>query len=166
MTKPDKSSDPAPADSTQRADAEFFKVTPRTVRNWRDAGAPGFRADGTVEDRDALAAWVAKEEERRKGAARGIEAERDQKIRKLKLANDRAEGRLIERLAVASRMQLAAGELNSFRAKSEAEHPMKFAAAAGDPAKCREIVRGIWDEIFGIHVSMAKHFADPKPPAP
>jgi len=31
--------------------------------------------------------------------------------------------------------------------KSEAEHPLLFAAAAGDVAACREVVRKIWDEI-------------------
>jgi len=159
MTTPAKA--PTAAETSQRDDAAFFKVTTRTIRNWRDAGAPGFRADGTIEDRDALAAWVAEHEAERKGSTRGIEAERDQKIRKLKLANDRFEGRMIERAVVAERMQKAAGDLNSFRAKSEAEHPMRFAAAADDPAKCREVLRVIWDEIFSNINGLSRHFTEP-----
>jgi hypothetical protein len=163
VTKPAKSSPVSPdVAASQREDAEALGVTPRTIRNWRDAGAPGFRPDGTVEDREALKAWAAEQEETRKGSARGIEAERDQKIRKLKLANDKAEGRLIERAVVAERMQRAAGDLNSFRAKSEAEHAMRFAAANGDPAKCREVLRMIWDEIFSNINGLSRHFAEEK----
>jgi hypothetical protein len=49
--------------------------------------------------------------------------------------------RLVDRAWVAERIQRAAGELNGFRIKSEAEHPTRFAAAAGDVAMCRSVVR-------------------------
>lgn len=144
--------------NTQRADAKHFGVTPRTIRDWRDKGAPGFLPNGSVGDRAALAAWIETELSDREGTRDSKERKLLEEIRKLRMANDAKEGRLVERAWVAERMQRTAGELNNFRAKSEAEHPMRFAAAAGDVAGCREIIRGIWSEIFKAHAALAKYF--------
>jgi len=58
-----------------------------------------------------------------------------------------ARGALIGRAWMAERVHIAAGRVDAYRMKSEAEHPLLFAAAAGDVAACREVVRKIWDEI-------------------
>lgn len=160
MTKPFVKT-PSGIVSSYNEAAEAFGVNRKAITEWKNDGGidAGFLADGSV-DLGKLHAWREARNEHRKGAARGIEAERDQKIRKLKLANDKFEGRLVERAFVAEKMQLAAGELNSFRAKSEAEHPLRFAAAAGDPAKCREVLRGVWDEIFASINGLSRHFAE------
>ncbi len=78
--------------------------------------------------------------------------------RKLKLANDARDGRLIERAWVAERMQRCAGDLNNMRAKWEAEAPVKLAAAGDDVAKNREALRPCFDEIFSDIQSLARHF--------
>ena len=83
-----------------------------------------------------------------------------EEIRKLRIANDAKEGRLVERAWVAERMQRAAGDLNNLRTKWEAEQPVKFAATNGDITECRTILRGIMDEIFSGVQSLAKHFED------
>lgn len=83
-----------------------------------------------------------------------------EEIRKLKIRNDREEGRLVDRAWVAERIQRAAGELNAYRAKSELEHPTRFAAASGDIAHCRTVVRGIWDEVFANIQALRKHFIE------
>jgi len=143
------------------AAADAFGVTARTIRDWRAQGAPGYRPDGTV-DLDQLKPWVQALKRSRSGSPDLKSKKTAEEIRKLKLKNDRDEGRLIERAWMAERIQVAAGEINTYRAKSEAEHPTRFAAAAGDVARCREIVCGIWDEIMKIHCEMAKHFAEKK----
>ena len=83
-----------------------------------------------------------------------------EEVRKLRLANDAKQGRLIERAWVAAKIQGMAGEIHAFRSKSEASHPTRFAAAAGDVAACRIIVREIWDEILRDLNSLEKHFAE------
>ncbi len=142
---------------TQKAAAKRLGVSARTLRNWRAEGCPGFGSDGTV-DLAQVMPWAEKRLVGREGAADSKEEKLREEIRKLRLANDAREGRLVERAWVGERVQRAAGELNAFRAKSEAEHPTKFAATTGDVAMCRSIVRGIWDEIFRELELLAKHF--------
>ena len=139
-----------------RAAAAALKLPLRTLQAAKRGGCPAFKSNRVYEAE--LLKWLE--------ANPVIETNdpRDEKlreeIRKLRIANDAKEGRLVERAWVGSRIQHAAGELNAFRAKSEAEHPVKFAAAAGDVAHCRTIIRGIWDEIFGSLQGMAKHFEE------
>lgn len=83
-----------------------------------------------------------------------------EEVRKLKLANDLKEGKLITRAWVVERFNRAAGELNAARSKSEAEDPLKFSAAAGDVSGCRTILRGIWGDIFVKVGALAEHFAE------
>jgi len=141
--------------------ARAFGVTPRAIRDWKVAGgaAAGFRPDGTV-DLDMLYAWL----ETRKADRDGKVNLRDQKIieeiRKLRIASDVKEGLLVERAWVVSRFQAASGAIAGIRVKSEAEHPLKFAAAAGDVAACREVVRGIWDDILQSLQALQKVFAE------
>lgn len=83
-----------------------------------------------------------------------------EEVRKLKIANDLKAGRLVERAWVNERFQKLGGEINAIRSKSEAEDAMRFAEAAGDPAKCRTVLRSIWDRILIQFVSTGKHFEE------
>lgn len=94
------------------------------------------------------------------GGAALRERKMEEEIRGRKLRNDNYAGRLVERAWVAERIQRAAGELHAFRAKSEMEHPMRFAAAAGDVPMCRTVLRGVWDEVFKGIQSLEKHFSE------
>ena len=80
--------------------------------------------------------------------------------RKLKLENDETEKTLIKREWMAERVHLAAGKVDAFRQKSEAEHPLLFAAAAGDVAACRAVVRKIWDEVMASLNTLEKDFRE------
>jgi hypothetical protein len=142
--------------------ARAFGVTARSIRDWKVAGgeAAGFRPDGTT-DLDMLFTWL----EARKADRDGKLSLRDQKIieeiRKLRIASDEKEKMLVNRAWVAGQIQAAAGEVAALRVKSEAEHPMRFAAAAGDVAACREIVRGVWDEILVSIQGLGRHLSEP-----
>lgn len=85
-----------------------------------------------------------------------------QEVRRLRMANDEKEVRLVARSWVIERFQLAGGELNTHRMKSEAEHPLLFSAACpgADVAACRSIVRKIWHEVFAMMEGMGKHFEE------
>lgn len=141
------------------AAARVLKVTARTLRNWRQEGCPGFVPDGRV-DVAQVRAWAEKKLGERRGSVDVREEKILEEIRRLRIANDAKEGRLVERVWVASRMQSAAGDLNTLRAKWEAEMPVKFSETNGDVAECRTILRGIFDEVFRNIQSLAKHFAE------
>lgn len=146
---------------TQNAAAKAFKVTAKTIFNWKIEGgaAAGFRPDGTI-DLGLLSDWTEQRRKSKEGQISTREQKLLEEIRKLRLANDLKEESIIPRAWVASKMQIAAGRVNSIRTKSEAEHPLKFAAAAGDVAACREIIRGVWDEILQALQDLEKHFAE------
>jgi hypothetical protein len=141
------------------AAARVLKVTARTLRNWRTEGCPGFEPDGRV-DVAQVAAWAEKKLADRRGTVDIREEKILEEIRRLRIANDAREGRLVERAWVGEKLLLAAGDLNSYRAKSEAEHAMLFSAAAGDPVECRVVLCTIWDEIMRVHAELAKHFEE------
>ncbi len=146
--------------STQNAAARAMGVTAKTISAWKFEGGSlaGFREDGSIDLR-ALALWFEQRSTAQKGGTEKRESKLTEEIRKLRIANDEREGRTLARTWIAERIQIAAGELNGFRAKSEAEHPLKFAAASGDVAQCRMIVRGIWDDIFAEMVKLSSAFA-------
>jgi hypothetical protein len=81
-----------------------------------------------------------------------------EEVRKLRLANDLKEGRLIERARVAEMIRRAGGELATFRARSEAEHPTRI--PDGDIAAKRVVVQSIWDEIYSVMGRLASNFKD------
>jgi hypothetical protein len=142
-----------------KAAAAAMKLPMRLLKAAKAAGCPAFRSNRVYEAE--LIEWIANNPE---AAEMAGDDPRDEKlreeIRKLRIANDAKEGRLIERAWVAERMQRAAGALNAFRAKSEAEHPTRFAAAAGDVAECRTELRKIWDEIFRDIETLKECFRD------
>lgn len=141
------------------AAARVLKVTSRTLRNWRAERCPGFEPDGRV-DVAHVRAWAEKRLDDKRGTVDVREEKILEEIRRLRIANDAKEGRLVERVWVAARMQQAAGELNTLRAKWEAEMPMKFAETNGEITECRTILRGIFDAIFASVQSLAKHFEE------
>ena len=136
-----------------------LKTDRKTLETWRRQGCPGLPPNEI--DMEAIKSWAAANGKRAgdvSGAGNSKEAKLIEEIRKLKIANDAKEGALVPRAWVAERIQRAAGELNAARTKSEAEHPLLFAAAAGDVAATRTIVRGIWDDIFMSLQSLRGHF--------
>jgi hypothetical protein len=142
------------------AAAKACGLTPRTIRDLKAEGFPGIRTDGTV---DLAVFWPAYL--KRKTDHGGTVSLKDEKtteeIRKLRLVNDVKEGTLISRAWMAERIHIAAGKVDGFRHKSESEHPLLFAEAAGDVAACREIVRKIWDEVLGALNGLATDFKEP-----
>jgi hypothetical protein len=133
----------------------------RVLKAAKDAGCPAFRGNRVYSDE--LDTWLKAHPEikklRKADDLKGSKLREE--IRKLKLANDLKEGRLIERAWMAERVHIAAGKVDGFRHKSEAEHPLLFAAAAGDVAACREVVRKIWDEVLASLNSLAADFKEP-----
>ena len=142
---------------SMEAAAKLLKVTSRTLRNWRAQECPGFYADGRV-NADAVAAWAEKRRADRGGSSDAREQKLFEEIRKLRIANDAKEARLVEIAWVLQRYQLAGAAIEKVRAKSESEDPMKFASAAGDVSACREVVQAIWD---GITESLQNELARP-----
>lgn len=67
---------------------------------------------------------------------------------------------LVSRGWVVERVQKMGGELNAIRAKSENEDAPRFAAAGGDIAKARTILRGVWDRIHATLVSLGHHLEE------
>jgi hypothetical protein len=153
-----KTNSTAKAESTTlRSAAKIIGVDRGTLENWRDEGCPGLPPEKF--SKAAVLRWAAKNGKRAGEVGGDLKSRKTaEEIRKLRLANDQKEGRLVERAFVAERIQCAAGELNKFRAKSEAEHATRFAATNGDVAQCRTILRGIWDEIFKDFASLRNHF--------
>jgi hypothetical protein len=146
---------------TQNAAAKALKVTAKTIFNWKKEGgeAAGFRVDGSV-DLAVLSDWCETRRAKRDGSMESKEVLVLEQIRKYRLANDLKEGSIISRAWVASKIQVCAGSVNAIRTKSEAEHPLKFAAAKDDVPACRTILRGIWDEILTALADLGKNFEE------
>lgn len=136
-----------------------LKKTVKTIRTWRAEGgeSAGFLPDGRI-NLDVLAAWAAARTRKRRGKIENKDLLTLEQIRKLKLRNDKEEGTLVLRAKVTQCMFQAAARVNAARLKSEAEHPTKFAAAAGDVPACRTIIQGIWDEIMLDLQALGKDF--------
>jgi hypothetical protein len=123
------------------------------------AGAPGFR--GSRVYAKEIRAWLELHPEIAKAKDNSWDAKlKAERHRKLKLENDETEKTLIKREWMAERVHLAAGKVDAFRQKSEAEHPLLFAAAAGDVAACRAVVRKIWDEVMASLNTLEKDFRE------
>lgn len=142
-----------------RSAANGLKLPLRVLQAAKSAGCQAFRSNRVYEAE--LLQWLEAHPDIVNGAG---DDPRDEKIReeirKLRIANDAKEGRLIERAWVAERMQRTAGDLNNLRAKWEAEMPLNFAATNGDITECRTILRGIFDEIFSGVQTLAKNFEE------
>lgn len=82
-----------------------------------------------------------------------------EEVRKLRLANDLKEGKLIERQLVLSRAQVMASELNKLRTECESRYPVKLAGR--DIAGCREAVRAMFDDIGRTMADFAKLWEEP-----
>lgn len=128
------------------------------------AGSPGFNANGRVHLREVLAAVFRKQGGAEAALPPGMRNWREvlakAQAERVQLRLDHERNALIARAWVAERFHLFGGDLDKFRAKSEAEHPLLFAAAAGDVPACRELVRKVWDDIMRDLNSLKRHFAE------
>ena len=138
------------------------RISAEVIRKDWAKGAPRNSAD-------AYLAWRAK---RAAATSRGDPMLRQLRADKLKQeigvlkerkTRDRRENaeaidELISRAWVAERIHAMAGRIDQYRHTSESQHPLLFAAAEGDVAKCREVVMKIWDEILGAMNSFAGEF--------
>ncbi|MFO1461448.1 MAG: hypothetical protein U1G08_18855 [Verrucomicrobiota bacterium] len=87
-----------------------------------------------------------------------LEQKLSEEVRKLRIRNDREAALLVDRGWVTERHGRLAGEMSGIRAKSEQEDAMLFIGTNGDIARCRQILRGIWDRIFKSMQGCARHF--------
>jgi hypothetical protein len=132
----------------------------RVIQAAKAAACPAFRGNRIYGDE--LDAWLLTHPEIKKLRTSG-----DLKGRKLlaecvklETVNAVKKRELISRSWMAERVHVAAGKVDAFRLKSEAEHPLLFAAAAGDVPACREVVRKIWNEIMASMNSLEKEFRE------
>ncbi len=133
-----------------KAAASGMKLPLAAIQAAKAAGCPAFRSNRIYEAE--LREWIKANPKLVKKTAGNLrEIKLKEEIRKLKLANDLREGRLIERAWMAERLLVAVGRVDAYRLRSEAEHPLRFAAAAGDVAACREVIQEIWNEIMAAH---------------
>ena len=143
-----------------KACAAKLKVPAAWVSRAKDAGVDAFTANGTV-NVDMVSAWITANQKELESSSSNVPL-KDQRlieqIRKDRLANDLKEGRLVEIAWVHERFQRLGGEIHGIRAISEAEDPMRFAAAGGDVAMCRTHVRNMWDKILLQFQETQKHF--------
>lgn len=143
-----------------KACAAKLKVPTSWVSKAKDSGVDAFTANGTV-DVDKVSAWIEANQKELESTADQLplkEQKIAEEIRKLRLANDQKEGRLVEIAWVHERFQRLGGEIHNIRAVSEAEDPLRFAAAGNDVALCRTHVRSMWDGILQRFQDTQKHF--------
>lgn len=150
--EPDAPEKPQKVYASMAQAAAALKLPLAHLKLAKRSGCLAISANGRV-DANKLIKWLAAHPELFGDAtADTIEGLRKQflreQVRKLKLRTDHDEGQLVRRSWVVERFHLFGGDLDTARAKSEAEHPLLFAAAAGDVPACREIVRRIWDDIL------------------
>jgi hypothetical protein len=128
----------------------------------RNAGCPAFRGHRVYEN--DLMDWLAKNPEPANGPAGNGETGpdwskqvrmEDALLRRLK--RERIAGTLVPRAWVGERIMRMCGELSALQARSEAEHPVRMAAAGGDVASNRAVLRGIWDEIRAAMQRLGQH---------
>ena len=151
--------DPEVVESLKAAAARTGE-TLATIKAAKAEGCPAFKPGNRIHIAE-LVAWLALHPEVRKKSAgtnldNKIKAER---LRKFKMENDERDDLLVKKEWVSERLHLAAGKVDAFRQKSEAEHPLLFAAAMGDVAQCREVVRKIWDEVMASMNSLKSEFS-------
>ena len=158
------------SDLSKKLAAVGEAISPETIRGDWAHGAP----------RSSAASYLKWRQARAKRTGRG-----DPMLRKLKADKLRGEiciladrhkaeerehrqkaGELISRAWIAQRISIAAGKVDSLRLKSEAEDPLKFAAAAGDVAACRAVVHGVWDGIAASLHALREDFREPNQTSP
>ncbi|HTJ77694.1 MAG TPA: hypothetical protein VL357_01740 [Rariglobus sp.] len=141
-----------------KAAASALDLPISVLKKAKGAGCPAFRG-GRVHVAD-FKKWLKENPIDTAGGGDLREQKLAQEVRRLTIANDAKQRELVSRAWVVERFQRAGGELHTLRAKSEAEHPLLFAAACpgADVAACRTILRGIWTDVFKLIDGMGKHF--------
>lgn len=162
MSKPKTRS--ASKKPTVFATAKILGVHRTTLENWRNEGCPGL-PPGAV-NLTAVRRWADRNGKRADGIDPARATFRKKLIteqhRKLKLANDAVEDRLISRKWMAKRFGTMMSDLEKIRAKSEIEDTATFVAIHGDIAVHREAVRRFWDNILTKMQALAHHFDERK----
>jgi len=145
---------------SMKAAAASLGLNMRVLKRAKASGCQAFRGGRVYADE--LQQWVRENAELVRAANSGGGDLKEQKtteeVRKLRLANDLKEGRLIERARVAEMIRRAGGELATFRARSEAEHPTRI--PDGDMAAKRVVVQEIWDEIYNMMGRLSVNFKE------
>ena len=148
---------------TMKAAAAGLGLNIAVVKRAKAAGCQAFR--GSRVYGAELQAFVASHPELMKAQPTGdIKLQKlREEHRKLKLANDVKEGVLVSRAWIAERMRNAAGRYNTFRARAEAEYPMRFdAIPKGDLSGQRVVVCEMFDEVGRLLVSLQDCFSEKK----
>lgn len=146
-----------PTKLTDDAAAKRYGVSERTVRRWRRDGAP-------LDDPKAMGEWLAQRRQLPPGAVPGLAeaklAEVEERVRRLRLANDQTEGRLVSRAWVCERIQRMCAELTSLEHESLSNHPLQLAKAGCDVAAAREALRETWGSIRDMVSGLAIHLKE------
>lgn len=166
-TKPTPSPDSRLTYPSIKAASAGARIPYGLMREWKASGLPGFDRNGEVRLAEVLEAVFAKTSADLTPPAgmrswREVLTKAQAERQQVKLDQERS--RLIDRSWMASKLNLAGLGMHAAYHKSIAEHPTRFAAAAGDVAACREVLRGIWDDLFRAHQALAEHFAETNQP--
>jgi phage terminase Nu1 subunit (DNA packaging protein) len=141
------------------ATANIFKVSVRTISTWKAEGREeaGFRADGTVCIRQ-LRAWRAQRQRIRRCDPDLLE----QKIRKLKIANDRTESSLISREFMRNACESMIADIKPRIPSIIDGHVKRFPSteAAGVESN-RKVLQEIWDYISEKLQELSDNFKAP-----
>jgi hypothetical protein len=88
-----------------------------------------------------------------------------EEVRKLRLRNDRDEGKLVTRQWVAEQIQRAGADLHALRATSERDDPIRLVEVCpgADVAAVRQVLRQIWAGICERIASLGTHLDEPLP---
>jgi hypothetical protein len=136
-------------DSMDQASAAM-KIPKETLQRIKAKGCPAFRGSRIYEQE--LRDYMDANAEQFKTSGDDTESIKNRKAfedwRKVKLANDKEEGKLIVRKLVSMRLhELSAGQLTLLRQRLENELPAQVAGL--DPASARIIFKRVVDEICG-----------------
>lgn len=134
-------------------------IEPEALRALQRLPAPGFKS-GRVDTRQLLAFLLGAGSKPETGDD-SVAAWRKRLIaaqaKREELRHGLESGELVRRAAINERFQRLGGEVQGIRVLSEAEDPLRFAAAGGDVALCRTHVRAMWDKILTEFQATSHH---------
>ena len=140
--------------------ARLYCVAPRTIARWRAAGAP-------LTDPKEMETWLCARRQVPAGALPSLAearlAETLERVRRLRIANERDEGTLVDRGWVCSKIAIMCGELKCLEHRSLEEHPLRLAAAGHDVAQCRSVLRGVWGQLHDMLQSLGESLKEEDP---
>lgn len=130
------------------------------IKAAKHAGVPGFAANGRVPLKETKE-WIEANKDKL-SAPQNPSNLKEQKlaeeVRKLKIANDLKQSKLVEVSWVCERMAELGGRFNTIEAEVLKEAPQRQASAGDDIARHREILRGIIAEFRDAFSACADSF--------